>query len=699
LKTYPTEQVRNVALIGHSGSGKTSLAEAVLHVSGAIDKPGSVDKGTTQSDYDPEEIKRKISINATLLPLETGDVKVNLLDCPGSRDFVGEIKNAVRCAETALVLVDAAVGVETGTEFAHAFAEDYHIPQAFFINKMDKERADFDAAVRSIDAAFDDVHTIPVVLPIGQGPNFKGVVDLLAMKAVYDAGGKATEGPIPADMVEAAKAARKRLIEAAAEGNDELTMKFLEQDDLANEEIMLGLRQDMEAGRFCPVLCGSASAEIGLSVLLKFFRDECVPPNERKGFLAYVEGGELNQTELKSLDPKAPFTAYVFKTVNDEFVGRLSFFKVVTGVAKGDCQIRNARTGHVERVGHVFTERGKQQLPVDYIATGGIGAFAKLEGVHTGDTIGDPKAPSVVYEPTHLPAPTVHLAISAKNKGDEDKIGMGLHRLLECDPTLSVERDSLLHQTVLSGMGDTHLDVVLSRLHSSTRADIESKPPKVQYRETIARSGEGQGKYKKQTGGRGQYGDCWVRLKPLPRGEGFRFEWKVVGGAIPTNYTSSVEKGLRAALERGIIAGYPVVDLLAECYDGSYHAVDSSDMAFQVAASIAFKNVSTKCQPVLLEPINRVTIDVPDAHMGDVMGYVSGRRGRIGGSEQFGHKVRITAEVPAAEMGTFSRDMRSMTQGRAIFEAEFDHYEPVPPHALDKVVAEVKIVHGGGDEA
>ncbi len=694
MKQYPTEQIRNVALVGHSGCGKTTLAEALLHINGIIDRPGTVEQGNTQSDYDPEEIKRKISINATLLPVEADDLKVNLLDCPGFRDFVGEIKNAVRAAEMALVVVDATTGVEVGTEFAHAFAEEYHIPQMFFINKMDKERANFENAMSTIDAAFDDVHTIPVVLPIGSEANFEGVIDLLEMKAIYDAGGKRTVKDIPDELLEEAKVARKQLVEAAAEGNDELTEKYLMEEDLTNEEVILGLRQDLEAGRFCPVVCGSSVKEIGLSVLMSLFRHECPPPTERKGFRAYANGSkDPAEVELKPFDPKAPFSAYVFKTVNDEFVGRLSFFKVITGEARGDGFVKNARTGKVERVGHVITERGKNQVAVDAISTGDIGAFAKLESVHTGDTLTDSKHDVAVYEPTHLSAPTVHMAIEVKNKTDEDKLGMALHKQLECDPTLSLERDQMLHQTVLSGMGDTHLEVVQSRIFSSVKVDFDYVAPKIQYRETISKPGEGQGKFKKQSGGRGQYGDCWIRFKPRARGEGFNFEWKIVGGVIPTNYTSSVEKGLIHALERGVLAGYPVVDLHAECYDGSYHAVDSSDMAFQVAASLAFKNVLPKCNPQLLEPINQVTIEVPDQYMGDVMGYVSGKRGRINGNDQVGHKVVITAEVPAAEMATFSRDLRSMTQGRAIFESHFDHYDPVPPGILDKVVADVRIDH------
>jgi elongation factor G len=693
LKAYTSEQIRNVALVGHQGCGKTTLAEALLHRAGVIPAPGSVEKGTTASDYDSEEQRRQVSINAALLPIEFDDVKINVLDCPGFRDFIGEIKNAVRVSELALVVLDAANGVEVGSEFAFEFSEEYHIPRAFFVNKMDKERASFQGCLDSLAKAFPSVTAIPVEMPVGEGEDFRGVIDLLFMRAIiHDEKGEAKIGEIPADYLERAQAARKALVEAAAEGNDELTEKFLLEETLSDEEVILGLRQDLEAGRFCPVLCGSAAKGWGMRSLLNFFEHECPPPTERKGVYGYVDA-EKTGVELKALRSDAPFTAYVFKTVNDEFVGRLSFFKVVTGEARGDGPILNMRTESTERAGHVFTERGRQQIQVERIVTGDIGAFAKLDTVKTGDTIAAPKTPHVEYEPTHLPKPTVTMAIEPKNKGDEDKMGMVLHRLLEADPTLRVERDSLLHQTLLSGMGDTHLEIVASRLETQAKVPVVLKAPRVQYRETISAPAEGQGKYKKQTGGRGQYGDCWIRLKPQPRGEGFSFGWKVVGGVIPTNFQGSVEKGLRASLDRGIIAGYPVIDIAAECYDGSYHAVDSSDAAFQVAASIAFKSVAPKCKPQLLEPINKVTITVPDEYMGDVMGYVSGKRGRIQGSDQEGVKVRIVAEVPAAEMATFSKDLRSMTSGRSVFESHFDHYDAVPGAIVDKVIAEVRIDH------
>ncbi|MEQ8822521.1 MAG: elongation factor G [Sumerlaeia bacterium] len=703
MKVYPTSHIRNCALAGHSGAGKTTLSEALLHLTGAIPKPGTVEAGNTVSDYETEELKRQTSINASLLPLEVkrrsdnSDIKINLFDCPGFRDFVGEIKNAIRVSEMALLVVDASTGVEVGTEFADAFADEYKIPKAFFINKMDKDRANFKEALASIEEAFDDVHTIPVTLPIGAEGEFKGVIDLLEMKAIYDEGGNRTEGPIPDDMAEEAKAARKRLVEAAAEGDDALTEKFLETDGLTNEEVILGLREDMEAGRFCPVLCGSSAKEIGLTALLNFLIEECPPPNERVGFLGYQNGSVQSDVEYKKLDPGAPFSAFVFKTVNDEFVGRLSFFKVVTGETHGDTQAhvihgQDGSDGATVRTGHAYIFRGKQQIPMDGFSTGDIGAFAKLEGVHTGDTIVDPKMDKVIYEPTHMPPRAVRMAVEVVNRGEVDKAGMAIHKLIEQDPTLHVERDSMLGQTVLSGMGDTHLEVVQHRLEQAKIA-VNLAPARVQYRETISKPGEGKARFKKQTGGRGMFADCSMRLTPQPRGEGFEFIWSISGGAIPTNYKSSVEKGVVESMKRGILAGYPVIDVAADCFDGSFHPVDSSDMAFQVAGSMAFKEIAPKCGPQLLEPFDHITIEVPASYLGDVMGYVSGKRGRILGSEQLGRKCRVEAEVPAAEMGHFSRDLRSMTQGRAIFESRFDHYEPVPGNIVDKVIAEVRIDH------
>lgn len=693
MKVYQTQQIRNVSLAGHSGAGKTTLAEALLFIHGMIERRGNVQAGNTQSDYDPQEKSRQCSINATLLPVELETHKINILDCPGYRDFVGEIKNAIRISEMCLLVIDSETGVEVGTEFAWAFAREYTIPVAVVINKMDRERANFDKAMHSIDAAFD-AHTIPVVLPVGSGSSFKGVIDLLDMKAVYDEGGKKRIEEIPADMREEAEEARRKLVEAAAEGDDELTERFLENDTLTDEELRIGLREDLQAGRFVPVVCCSAEKMVGLSGLIHFILEECPSPDLRFGFRGNKLHDDPNsEIEFKKLDPSLAFSGFVFKTVNDDFAGRLSLFKVITGSVSGDCPIVNMNGGSQMKAGHVFALRGKTQVAVERIMTGDIGSFAKLQNVHTGDTLTDPKQATLRYEPTHMPAPTAQVAIRAKVKSEEDKISMAIHRLLDADPTLRLERDPLLHQTIISGMGETHLEVAVERLRNGSRIEIETNAPKVQYRETLTRAAKGQGKYKKQSGGRGQYGDCWVRLEPLPRGGGFEFKWEVVGGVIPTNYQGSVEKGLRESLHRGILAGYPVVDLRAACYDGSYHAVDSSDMAFQVAASMAFKTVAPQAGPVILEPIMRVRITVPDEYMGDVLGYLSGHRGRIIGNEQDGHSVTISADVPQGEMATFSRDMRSMTQGRSIFESEFLQYEVCPPNIQEKVIKDAKIVH------
>lgn len=693
MKVYQTSQIRNVAFAGHSGAGKTSLAESLLHLYKMTDRRGTVDAGTTQSDYDPLEKSRKISINATLLPLELENHKVNILDCPGYRDFVGEIKNAIRTAEMCLIVIDAETGVEVGTEFAWEFAREYDIPVAIAINKMDKDRADFNRAMESVNQAFD-AQTIPVTLPIGSGSNFRGVIDLLDMKAIFYDNGQRRVEEIPAEMQAEADIARRRLVEAAAEGDDTLTEHFLETETLTEEELRIGLREDLQAGRFVPVVCCSAEKGIGLLGLMHFIMEECPSPDQRSGFHA-IQGVKTEDSDviLSKLDPNAPFSAFVFKTVNDDFAGRLSLFKVITGSVSGDCPIVNLRSGAQMKAGHVFALRGKAQVAVDRIMTGDIGSFSKLTDVHTGDTLADPKGNSPRYEPTHMPPPTVHMAVRTKDRTEEEKISISLHRLLEADATLALERDSELHQTILHGMGDTHLDVAVERLRNQSKIDVTLVEPKVQYRETLTRPAQGQGRHKRQSGGRGQYGDCHIKLEPLSRGEGFEYDWKVVGGAIPTNFKGAIEKGLRDSLTRGILAGYPVVDLKATCYDGSYHDVDSSDMAFQIAASLAFKNVAPKAGPVILEPIMRVVVTAPAENMGDVMGYLSQHRGRIIGNEQTGRRVVISAEVPQGEMVHFSRDLRSMTQGRAVFTSAFNHYEPCPPPIQEKVIKESSIHH------
>jgi elongation factor G len=690
MKVYQTQNIRNVALAGHQGAGKTTLVEAMLHLTGLVEgKRGTVEQGNTQSDYDPLEKQRQISISASLFPLEIDDHKINVIDCPGFRDFVGEIKNAIRATELCLAVVDAESGAEVGTEFAWQFAQEYNVPLAILINKMDKERANFQTAMDSVAETFG-ASTIALTLPIGEGAAFKGVVDLLQMKAIYDEGGQKKIEEIPADMADAVAEARQALMEAAAEGDDDLTEKFLMEETLNEEDLKTGLREVIQSGLFIPVLAVSSEKEIGFTSLFHFIIKECPDPSQRAGFRGFSDSEKRDETELYKLDPEDKFSAYVFKTVNDDYVGRLSILKVVTGKAVGDSNLVNVTLDKIMKSGHLFTIKGKVIENIAELATGDIGCYAKLSEVHTGDTLAEVKGSTTVYAQTIMPRPTVGMAICAKNKSEEDRISMAIHRLLDADPTLTLERDALLHQTVLHGMGDTHIEVAVEKLQIAAKTEVEMRAPKVQYRETITKKAEGQGKYKKQSGGRGQFGDCHVRFEPLPRGGGFEFVWKIVGGAIPSNFQSSVEKGIRESLDKGLIAKYPMVDVKASCYFGSYHAVDSSDMAFQVAASLAFKNVIPNCGPVILEPIMKVTVIVPSEYMGDIMGYMSSHRGRISGNEQQGQRVQIIGEVPQGEMGTFSRDLRSMTQGRSVFYSEFAHFDPCPPAIQQKVVEESK---------
>ncbi len=684
MKEYTTSQIRNVALVGHSETGKSALVEALLHINKKIDRLGAKEAGNTQSDYDPEEVKRKTSINTTLFPIDTKDVKINLLDCPGYLDFIAEIRSALRAADLGLLVMDATSGVEVGAELAWDILTEYKTPTAVFLNKMDKERADFERAVQNLRDTFS-ANFVPIVLPIGKESGFEGVVDLVRMKAARDKGGKIHYEDIPADLKDAADTARAAVIEAAAEGDDALTEKFLMEEPLTDEEVVRGLRGAIAERRVLPVLCGCALAEIGVAVLQEFLSDLAPAPDQLPGYLAKLPGKD--DYELLPIDAGKPLLAFVFKTINDDFAGRLSVFKVIQGTLASDGQIKNVNRNQYERVAHVLTLSGKKNANIHQVHAGDIGALAKLATVHTNETLVDSKGADIEIKPTEFPSQTVFMAIAPKSKGDEDKVAMGIHKMMEADPSLHLERDSALQQTVLSGMGETHLDVVVSRLKTTANVEVELKEPKINYRETITRKAQGQGRHKKQTGGRGQFGDCYIRLEPKPRGTGFEFVWEVVGGAIPTNYQKAVEKGIVEAMARGIQAGYPAVDIKCAVYDGSYHPVDSSDLAFQLAAIKAFKTVTPSSGPIILEPIMNVKVTVPEQYMGDVMGSLSGKRGRISGSNSQSHKAIIEAQVPQAEMATYSRELRSMTQGRGIFELSFSHYEPTPPQIQEQIIA------------
>jgi len=685
LKEYETSQIRNVALAGHTSAGKTSLAEALLHHLKVTDRLLRVDEGNSWSDYDPEEVRRKTSINTTILPVESGGCKINLLDLPGYRDFIGEIKNGIRVSDALLLLVDGISGVEVGSELVWEWADDYDLPRFAFINKLDKERSDFGKALHSLKEIFG-VNCVPLTLPVGRESSFSGVVDLLRMKLVKET---PTEKPqyadIPADMADAAQAARAALIEAAAEGDDALTEKYLSDEPLTEEEIVRGLKMAFVQRRFLPVLCGAALKEIGLAPLLDFMVSAVPAPDERKPFVAHKAGSE--EVVERPIRSDGPFSAYVFKTVADDYAGRLSFFKVLSGSIAGDSTVHNPMQRRDERISHLLIVRGRKQEEVHRLAAGDIGAVAKLSATLTADTLCKSDDP-ITYEPTALPTRTYFMAVVTKSKADEEKVGLAMHRLIEQDSTLEIRRDPEIRQTIISGMGDTHLDVALARMRTMAKLEIELETPRMPYHETITKKGDGMYRHKKQTGGRGQFAEVHMRLEPLPEGSQFLFEWEVVGGNIPTKFKPSVEKGIVEAMDRGPVAGYRAVDFKAICYDGKYHEVDSSDMAFKIAALMAFRQISKACNAIILEPIYNVTITVPESNMGDIMGDLSGRRGRIQGTESKGRKAIIKALVPLAEMFTYTQDLRSMTQGRAIFEMTFSHYERVPGEIQAKIAEE-----------
>jgi elongation factor G len=683
VKEYLPKQIRNVALAGHTGSGKTTLTEAILFNLKLTDRMGRVEDGTTVSDYDPEEQKRLMSINASLIPVEYRGCKINFLDLPGYRDFVGEIRNCLRVADAVAVVMDASGGIEVGAELAWEFADEFKLPRVVLINKMNRERASFQKALDQVKEAFG-CRAAVVAFPVGEGLDFKGVVNVLTGKMSVGNGGKAQLQDVPAEAKEQLEALRAELIEVAAEGDDELTMKYLEGESLSAEEILRGLKGVTLAGRAVPVLAVAGAAGAGVLEWLDFAVD-CLPaPPEHGPFAARSMDGQ--QEIALDYDENGPTAAFVFKTVSDPYAGRLTFFKVLRGQVANDVVLLNSTRGVEEKVSHLMTVRGKKSEPVNRALAGDIAVLAKLASTFTGDTLCDPKHP-VKVDPTPMPPQTVQMAVVAKSKEDEEKIGMAMHRLIEQDPTLTLYRDQAVRQTILCGMGDTHLEVAVGRLRAQSKVDVELEVPKVPYRETITKVAQGQGKHKKQSGGRGQFGECWLRLEPLPEGSGFQFEWQIVGGVIPTKFQPSVEKGIVQAMERGVLAGYPVVDIKAVCYDGKDHPVDSSDMAFQIAASKGFKNVAKEANPILLEPIYKVKITVPEQYMGDVMGDLNSRRGRILGMTSQGRKQVIEALVPLAEMFEYSRQLRSMTQGRGTYEMVFDHYERVPAEVQAKVVA------------
>lgn len=679
MKTYAVEKIRNVAVVGHGGVGKTTLVESLLFHAGAIDRMGKVEDGNTTTDFDPEEIRRKITINAASAPLEWKDHKINLLDTPGYPDFIGEAIAALRVADGAIFVLDAVAGIQVQTDKLWKVAEADRLPRLVFVSRMDRENANFGRIVETLQARFG-THVLPVELPIGQESGFRGVVDLIDMRAYVYEGGKVVPSEVPAGLRDEAQRYRERLVEEAAEGEDELVEKYLEAGELTDEEIRRGLRAGARAGVVIPVMCGAGAHGTGTEQLLNAILTLLPHPAER--------GVQTANGDVLSGDASEPLAALVFKTMADPYVGRLSYFRVYSGTLRSDSQVYNANKEKVERVGQVYVLRGKQQIAVPAILAGDIGAVAKLSETQTNDTLCGKDRP-VRLRLVEFPKPAIAMTIEPKSKADEDKLGQVLHRLAEEDPTIHVEHDTEAKKTVLSGLGESHLEIVADRLRRKFNVEVRLGAPHVPYRETIRKKTSAEGRYVKQTGGRGQYGVCTLEIEPLARGAGYEWVDKIFGGVIPQQFRQSVEKGVRKAMAEGVVAGYPVVDIKVTLTDGKTHEVDSSDIAFQIAGSIAFKNAFQNANPVLLEPIMQVAVTVPDEQMGDVIGDLNARRGRIQGMNPNGDgTTTVQAQVPMAEMLRYASDLRSITGGRGAFEMSFSHYEEVPAHIAQKVIEE-----------
>jgi len=687
VKSYPPDRIRNVAVVGHGGTGKTSLVEALLFTARAIDRLGRVDDGTSTTDFDPEEQRRKHTINAALAPLEWKDVKVNLIDVPGYPDFIGEVVAALRVVEGAIVVVDAVAGVQVQTGVAWAAADRSGISRLVVVNRLDRENASFDRTLQGLRARFG-TKVAPIHIPIGAEATFAGVVDLVEMRAYLAKNGEMVPAEIPGDLAGAAQAAREKLMEAAAESDDALVEKYLEAGELSQEDLHRGLQAGVKAGRLVPVLCTSAPKLVGIPPLLNAIVTLLPGPVERHEVTATDQRTQKPVTVAQKSD--APLAALVFKTVADPYVGKLSYFRVYGGALRSDSQVFNATKGKPERIGQVYFLRGKQQEATPEVGPGDIGAVAKLAETGTGETLCAKDTP-LLLPPIEFPQPAISLAVAPKSKGDEDKMGVSLQRLAEEDPTFRVSRATEMKQTIISGMGESHLEIMADRLRRKFGVDVVLMPPRVPYRETIRGKSRGQGRYVKQTGGHGQYGVCFIEIEPLPRGGGFEFLDKIHGGAIPNQFIPSVEKGIRKALEEGVLAGYPVVDVRVSLVDGKYHEVDSSDIAFQIAGSMAFKDAATSAGLVLLEPVMTLSVRVPEEQMGDVIGDLNAKRGRILGMEPQGDGTTVVqALVPQAEVLRYASDLRSMTGGRGTFQMTFSHYEEVPPHVTERVVAEAR---------
>lgn len=694
MKVYEGANVRNIALVGHGDSGKTSLVAAALYTAGAVSQFGRVDNGTAPTDYDEEEIARSMSISNSVAFAEWGKTKVNFVDTPGFNMFVHEAKLAMPAVESCIVVVDGVSGVEVSTDKVWQYAEEFQMPRMIVGGRMDRERANPEMMLDSVTEAFGRA-VIPVQLPIGSEKNFSGVVDLVRMKAyTYDMGGngKGKESNIPANLADAAKSGHEKLVELIAEGNDALMEEYFDKGTLSDEHLVSGLRDAIRERRIYPVLYSSGLGNIAADRLLDFIVSY-MPAATDRGVVKGVPTPNNGEPPSRKVSDSEPASAFVFKTLSDPFAGRISFFKVYSGVIKNDATLQNFNKNSQEKLSHVSIMQGKNAVPVNELHAGDIGAVAKLRDTLTGDTLDDKSAP-IQYPTVNLPEPAITFAIEPKTRADEDKLGNGIHKVMEEDSMLRFFRDQQTKEFLIAGTGLQHIEVVVSKLKKRYHTEVNLKAPKVPYRETIRGRADVQGRHKKQTGGHGQFGDCKIKMEPLPRGSNFEFVNDIFGGAIPRNFIPAVEKGIRDAAARGYLAGYPVVDFKVVLYDGSYHEVDSNDLSFQIAGRIAFKKAMEQAKPTLLEPIMKVEITVPDEFAGTIMGDLNSRRGRIQGMDNKGGKTIVRAEVPMAEMLTYGAELTSMTQGRGSFGMEMDHYDVVPSQLQEKIIAQAKAERG-----
>lgn len=683
MTQYSVDQLRNVGLVGHGSVGKTSLAEALLFAMKSTDRLGRIDAGNTVMDYDDDEIERSMSLSTSLGHGTWKKSKINLLDTPGAASFFADTEGSMRVMDSTVVVISATGGVEVQTEKAWSIADRYNLSRCVFVNKMDQEGADYYKLLENIRSAFSQT-VVPLYLPLAEGERFIGLIDLLANKALKFSDGKSKSEEIPEDIRPKVDEWKDKLIEAIAEVDDSLLERYLEGETLGEEEILVGLRKGVVGGMVVPVVCGVATEQIGASLLLDCIAD-CFPsPLDREA----VTGNPPSSEEEVRREPSSeePLAALVFKTVADPYAGQVTYFRIYSGSMESDGTYYNATKETRERVGQLYAVQGKKLVPMESLGAGDFGAVAKLKATATNDTLSAEKDP-IILPPIKFPEPAISFAIVPKAKGDEEKISNALSRLVEEDPTLRVGRDRQTNELVVSGRGQVHLEVTVDKMKRKFGVDVDLKTPRVPYKETIRSSTKVQGRYKKQTGGRGQYGDTWIEIEPQERGKGFEFVDKIVGGAIPRQYIPAVEKGIREAMESGPLAGYPMVDFKVSLYDGSYHEVDSSELAFKIAGSMGFKKGSADCSPILLEPIMKMEVVVPDEYMGDIIGDINSRRGRVLGVDAFGAMKKIQCQVPMAEVLAYSSGLDSMTGGRGDFSIEFSHYEEVPSHISDRIIS------------